>query len=326
MHLGYARLAGPRGSGSGVSFQGALPWAVLVASVFASPWPARARENLETESLLANVIQQAAMEAQGGLLPSQDWAVLPQVGYSPAKGINAGVKFTDRNATSERLTLDVEANYALELQQNARMAVVAPHFFDDMVIAALEGEYLYDPTKEFFGLGNNDVGPDPQSTNGYRLLSGLATLAVRPLPRLTLAVTAGVTNVQITRGRLEDSTPSTADAFPDLVGLHGGYTNPIAFSIVYNNREEITRSTRGWNLIAKIQHVDHALGNEFQFTRYILDASYLYPLLTRRRVLGLRVGGEYIDSKRREVPFYEYSSLGGRLALTQRGAVARQIR
>jgi outer membrane protein assembly factor BamA len=285
--------------------------ALLVASVFVTPLLARARENLETETLLANVIQQAAMEAEGGLLPSQGWAVLPQIGYSPAKGINAGVKFTDRNATPERLTVDTEGNYAVEGQQNVRMAVVAPHFFHDTLIAALEGEYLYDPTKEFFGLGNNNVGPDPESTNGYRLFSGLATLAVRPLPQLTLALTAGVTNVRITHGRLEDSTPSTGEAFPDLVGIHGGYTNPIAFSIVYNNREEITRPTRGWNLILKIQSVDHALGSEFQFTRYILDASYLYPLLTRRQVLGLRIGGEYIDAKSREIPFYEYAALGG---------------
>jgi outer membrane protein assembly factor BamA len=261
--------------------------------------------------LLANVIQQSTMEAQGELPRSQTWALLPQIGYSPSKGINGGIKFTDRNATAERLTLDVEAITAAELQQQVRMALVAPHLFDDTVIAALEGEFLYDPTKEFFGLGNNSVGPDPESTNGYRLLSGLATLAVRPLPRLTLGLTAGVTNVQITTGRLEDSTPSTGKAFPDLVGIHGGYTDPIAFSIVYNNREEITRPTRGWNVILKIQHVDHALGSDFEYTRYILDASYLYPLLTRRQVLGLRVGGEYIDAKSRELPFYEEAALGG---------------
>lgn len=30
-----------------------------------------------------------------------------------------------------------------------------------------------------------------------------------------------------------------------------------------------------------------------------------------RQVLGLRVGGEFIDAKRRNVPFYELASLGG---------------
>jgi outer membrane protein assembly factor BamA len=270
-----------------------------------------ARENLETERLLADVIAQSAMEASGQLPRSQGWAILPQVGYSPEKGPNAGIKFTDRNATSARMTIDVEGAYALKRQQSARLALVAPHFFEDRLILALEAAYGFDPTKEFFGLGNNNVGPDPLSTNEYRPISTLATIAVRPLPRWMLAFTGGFTDVRIARGRLEDDTPSTVDAFPDLVGIQGGYTNPIGFSIVYNNREEITRPTRGWNLVAKVQHVNRQLGNDFQFTRYILDASYLYPLLTRRQVLGLRVGGEYIDAKSGQVPFYEMASLGG---------------
>jgi outer membrane protein assembly factor BamA len=188
---------------------------------------------------------------------------------------------------------------------------VAPHFFDDTLIAAIEGKYSLDPTKEFFGLGNNEVGPDPLSTHEYRLLSLLGTVAVSPFPRLTLALTGGFTDVRIRRGKLENSTPSTVDVFPELTGIRGGRTNPIAFSIVFNDREEITRPTRGWNLIAKVQHVNRQLGNDFQFTRYIGEASYLYPLMTRRQVLGLRVGGEFIDSKGRQVPFYELSSLGG---------------
>jgi len=285
---------------------------VVVASVgLLISRPALARENLGTERLLSDVIQQGAMERAGEIPASQGWAVLPQLGYSPDKGPNGGIKFTDRNATAARMTLDLEGSYALKRQQNASVAVVAPHFFDDTLIATLEGQYSLDPTKEFFGLGNNEVGPDPLTTHESRLLSLLATVAVRPFPRLTLAITGGFTDVRIRRGRLEDATPSTVDVFPDLVGIHGGRTNPLAFSIVFNSREEITRPTRGWNLIAKVQHVNRQLGNDFQFTRYIGEASYLYPLMTRRQVLGLRVGGEFIDSKARQLPFYEFSSLGG---------------
>jgi outer membrane protein assembly factor BamA len=273
--------------------------------------PALARENLETERLLADVIQQGEMEKEGSIPRSQGWAVLPQVGYSPEKGPNGGIKFTDRNATASRLTIDFEGGYALKGQQTVAFAVLAPHLLDDVVIAAIQGEYAYDPTKEFFGLGNNDVGPDPLSTNSYRPFSALATLAIRPMRRLNAAFTIGLSYVQIGEGVLEDSTPSTEEAFPDLVGIKGGWSNPISFSLVYTNREEITRPTRGWNLIAKVQHVNKNLGSDYQFTRFIADASYLYPFLTRRQVLGLRVGGEYIDAKSREVPFYEFASLGG---------------
>jgi len=285
---------------------------VIAFALFATaPHLALGGENLETERLLSDVIQQSAMERTGELSPSQGWAILPQIGYSPEKGPNAGIKFTDRNATAARMTIDLEGSYALKRQQNASVAVLAPHLFDDRLIAAFEGRYSFDPTKEFFGLGNNDVGPDPLSTHEIRIFSALATLAARPFPRLTLALTGGFTDVRIRHGELEDSTPATVEAFPDLTGIHGGRTNPIAFSIVFNNREEITRPTRGWNLIAKVQHVNRALGNDFQFTRYIGEASYLYPLMTRRQILGLRVGGEFIDSKARGLPFYELSTLGG---------------
>ena len=117
--------------------------------------------------------------------------------------------------------------------------------------------------------------------------------------------------MHIGAGDLEGSTPSTPAAFPDLVGIQGGYANPIALSLVYNNREEITRPTRGWNLTLKVHHVDRVFESDYQFTRYIVDASYLYPLLTRRQVIGLRVGGHYIDTNNRNTPFYELASLGG---------------
>ncbi len=285
-----------------------IGWLLAIALSGSS---ALAGENLETERLLADVIQQGAMGVQGGATPNQRWALLPEIGYSPEKGPNGGIKFTNRDATPAGLTIDLEGGYALRKQQNASLAIVAPHFLNDTVIVALQGQYAYDPTKEFFGLGNNNVGPDPLSTNAYRLFSALATIAYRPIPRLTAALTLGFSHVHIGTGDLEDSTPSTPAAFPDLVGINGGYSNPIAFSLVYNNREEITRPTRGWNLMVKVQHVDRALGSDYQFTRYIADASYLYPLLTRRQVIGLRVGGQYIDTKSRSTPFYEFASLGG---------------
>ena len=55
--------------------------------------------------------------------------------------------------------------------KNAGVTLVAPHFFEDQLILAVEGDYMLDPTKEFFGLGNNRVGPDPLSTHSIRLRS-----------------------------------------------------------------------------------------------------------------------------------------------------------
>lgn len=68
---------------------------------------------------------------------------------------------------------------------------------------------------------------------------------------------------------------------------------------------------RGWSVVASIDHVDKSLGSDFQFTRYTFEASYLLPLLTRRQVFGLRVGGTYLDGDIDDIPFYELAYLGG---------------
>ncbi|MGH7896990.1 MAG: hypothetical protein ACREQQ_03510, partial [Candidatus Binatia bacterium] len=210
---------------------------------FATPiGPSRAfgGENLTTERMLAECIQGGARATDGETPVAGKWAILPQVGYSPDRGANAGIKFTDRDATPARLTIDLDGSYAVKRQQHAGLTVVAPHLFEDKLILALEGDYLFDPTKEFFGLGNNSVGPDPLSTHEHRSLSLLGTIAALPHPRVTLALTAGFSDTRIRRGRLEDDTPSTLDAFPTLAGTGGGRANPLAFSLVFNNREDIT--------------------------------------------------------------------------------------
>ena len=155
------------------------------------------------------------------------------------------------------------------------------------MVAILEGAYLEDPTHEFFGLGNNKVGPDPLSAHGLQTVQGLFTLALRPLPRLILAGTFGHSDAYVRRGKLVGDTPATMDAFPNLAGLGRTRTNPVSFSIVYNNRVDVTRPTRGWSLTAKIQHVSPELGGDHRFTRYILDASYLLPLVTGRQAASV---------------------------------------
>ncbi len=236
-------------------------------------------------------------------------ALLPDVGYSPETSGKFGVKFTDRDIRG--LTLDVSADYAIKGQEKARFALVAPALFDGRVMLLAGGEAKTDPQVEFFGLGNNDVGPDELSTNRYTRNNARLAVAFRLDPRLLAVISGEFNNVRIKRGDVSGDTPSTVDAFPGLVGIHGGQTSPIGVALVYDDRDEVTRPIKGWNVIAKYQRVDKALGNRFEFNRWMLDASYLFPLPTRRQVLGIRAAGEYIDSRRRGTPFFELSALGG---------------
>ena len=250
-------------------------------------------------------------EEEGGG-PGGRIAILPQIGYSPEKGGNGGIKLTDRDLYG--LTLDASALAAQHGQVKGKVKLFAPNLFGGWLILAGTGLFEIDPSKRFFGLGNNEVPDDEELTrNRYQrqMLSLLA--AIRLTRRVTLAMTGGYNLVDIGHGSQTstDEKPITGHEFPNMAGVRGGKTNPLAFSLIYNDRDEVTRPTRGWNAIAKAELVAPALWNDFAYRRYIFEASYLYPLLTRRQVIGVRLGGEYVDSDRREVPFFELSSLGG---------------
>lgn len=239
------------------------------------------------------------------------WAILPQVGVSPEKGPNGGVKLTDRDFTPLDLTLDLQATLAAKGQQHVDGVLVSPKLGTDLLMLLAEGEFYTDPAKEFFGLGNNYVGPDELSTNRYERLTGTLGIGARLSRGFALIASGAYDEIDIRRGHREGSTPSTVDRFPDLVGIRGGRTNPLSLSLLFNNRQDLTRPTRGWSVIAKATWVPRGLGNDFSYRRYLLDAGYLYPLLTRRQVVGLHFGGQYLDGGARDVPFYELSSLGG---------------
>ena len=236
-------------------------------------------------------------------------AILPDIGYSPEAGAKGGLKFTDRDIRG--LTLDLSGSVAMKGQYKGRFSLVAPDLLDGWLIALAGAEYKTDPRVEFFSLGNNEVGPDEISTNRYSRTNARLALAVRLESRLLAVVSGEYNNIDISRGHLDDGVPATIDLFPNLVGIHGGQTSPFSIALIFDDRDEVMRPVKGWNVMLKYQRIDKAFGNRFEFNRYIAEASYLYPLVTRRQVLGFRVAGEWIDGRARGTPFFEYSSLGG---------------
>lgn len=271
-----------------------------------------AREDLRRERAIAEVMR-TLNDDEAKDRTSKSWAILPQVGFSPDQGVNAGIKFTDRNLFNRGLTLDLDGVVAMEGQQDYKGMLVHPDLAGGRLLTVVEAGFFSDPTEEFFGLGSNRLGPDPISTHKLRSTGGSVTLAWRLRKELALAFGVGYRNVEVSRGKAskDPPVPFTPDLFPNLTGIEGGNTLPLSFSLILNNRKDITRPTRGWSVVASIQHVDKSLGSDFQFTRYSFQASYLFPLLTRRQVLGLRGGGTYVDGDIEEIPFYELPFLGG---------------
>jgi outer membrane protein assembly factor BamA len=195
--------------------------------------------------------------------------------------------------------------------------LIQPNLGEGRLMTILRTAFFSDKTEEFFGLGNNDLGPDPVSTHKFQSIGGSATLAWRLREQLSLAFGIGFWRADVTDGKASEDplVPFTRTFFPNLTGIDGGDTVPLSLSLIFNNRKDITRPTRGWSLLASVAHVDKSLGSDFQYTRYSFEASYLLPLLTRRQVFGLRVGGTYIDGEIEDIPFYELAYLGGNRTL-----------
>lgn len=291
-----------------------LKWLGLVAGLFCCvlTGEVRARDDLHKELAIMDIMRTLRAEDGAGT-QWKSWAMLPQVGYSPDKGINAGLKFTDRDFFGSGLTLDLDAVVAIKGQQSYQFMLVQPNLGESRLMTILETAFFLDQTEEFFGLGNNDLGPDPISTHKLKSIGGSATFAWRLWEHLYLAFGVGFWRTDVTDGKSSDdfAVPFTRTLFPDLAGINGGDTVPLSFSLIFNNRKDITRPTRGWSLVASIAHVDEWLKSDFQFTRYSFEASYLLPLLTRRQVFGMRIGGTYIDGEIEDIPFYELAYLGG---------------
>jgi outer membrane protein assembly factor BamA len=314
--------------------------AVVIAAAIGAPAGALAHwDNIENERTLVEILQEKRLEdaIERGDSSKRDvsaeelekeqreqqtpeeqgkkkgrFAILPEIGFSPEKGANGGIKLTDRDFMG--LTIDLSAAAAMEGQYKGRFTVVAPDLADEWLLLLLGSEFRIDPTKEYFGLGNNDVGPDELSTHEHQLINARAALGLRLTRRFTVVGSIEYNEVQIHEGDRkddDDDNPFTQELFPELSGINGGKTSPLSVALIFNDRDDVTRPTRGWNAIVKYQRSDEWMDNRFEFQRFIGEISYLYPLIWQRQVIGVRAGGEYVQERNGRLPFFELSSLGG---------------
>jgi outer membrane protein assembly factor BamA len=280
-------------------------WLCIPASI-------EARNTLGTERSIGELIQSKASSGAAASQPDRgSLGVLPQLGYDPEQGPKAGIKFVGRNLGGTGLTLDFNMTAALKGQQSYSIGVLHAELFNGRLITALNAGFFSDPTREFFGLGNNEVGSMPLSTHRVQRIDSEFTVAWRLFEPFAVALSAGYRNMQIGRGTARDAIPFTVDAFPNLTGVDGGHTIPLTLSLIYNSRHDVTRPTRGWSLIAEVEYVNRSLGSDFEFTRLSLDVSYLLPLMTRRQLLAFRLDGVHMLGDLDDIPFYELTELGG---------------
>lgn len=298
--------------------------------------PAAAIEELEAEQSIADLLpSQFPGEGRVHDVKTRRWAVLPQLGYGPDTGPLGGIKYSHRDLSRTGASFDLDATYALNEQQAIKLAVTSPLLQDGRWLLSLRARYHFDPQRDFFGLGNNELldceddfdperchcepgdprYPDcpeggPYSTHEFQDLAGALTVSWRPFERVAFNLGVGLRQVHIRDGDRLDEIAYTPVKFPDLSGIEGGVVNPLALSLVWNSRDDVMRPTRGWRIILKIIHANQAF-SDFKFTRYIADAGYLRAFDDGRYIFGARVNGEWVDSRQDRIPFWELSELGG---------------
>jgi outer membrane protein assembly factor BamA len=281
---------------------------LMVALVVGLAAAAHADDELITQRQISDLIPEHHGESSS---TSKNWAVLPEVGYSPDQQLNGGFKFTGRDLTPSDLTVDAEFNAAMGRQLGVDAALLAPHLLSRRVVNLDEYHYYLSPNRAFFGVGNNHVR-SPLSVHSLERQRALVTFGYHVLDDLVVAVSGGPRQTRISRSSAATaSRPATQDTFAGLTGIGGGRTNPLILSVIYNSRKSITRPTEGVSAIATVEHVNLNLGNDYYFTRYTADASYLHPIVSRNQILGVHVGGEYISGNGHQVPFFELASMGG---------------
>ncbi|HZR84327.1 MAG TPA: BamA/TamA family outer membrane protein [Candidatus Binatia bacterium] len=280
----------------------------LAIALFANA-PARADESTRIERAIAEGLAQD-VEEEHRLEAETPWTIFPQIGYDPESQLNGGVKFRTTDLFDTGFFFDVNTVLSINRRQEATITLGDPHIGDTPYLSYVNVGGYMDDSKEFFGLGNNDVGPDPVSNENIRRIAGAAAFGMHLLDG-QLAITGSLTPrwTKVGRGQ-SHKTPSTTTLFPDLPGIRGGWTSEMAVSAVFSTRRSVARPTQGWVLLFKTAYVP-SLGSDFEYTRLLFDASYLYPLLTRRQVLGVRLGGEALLGPSDRIPFYELSYLGG---------------
>jgi outer membrane protein assembly factor BamA len=282
----------------------AVAWLAVAAPVaHATP-----ENDLDPENLISDSLPSRATtsETEGRRLP---FAIFPQAGYGPATGPKAGVKFEGRDLFGGSTVGDVNLLVALKQQQKATVNVGNPELGSFMLFGT--AAWYTDPSVEFFGLGNNELGPDPLSNHEMRRARLGVTVGYRILRKFAVVLAAFYRDTNVLNGN-NDDTPSTQRFAPGLAGVRGGPSNYLSAALVYNSRDDLVRPTEGWEVIVKYLNADHALFNrDTDYQKLILDVSYIQPLVWRRQVIALHMNTEVVFADDEDIPFFELSSLGG---------------
>jgi hypothetical protein len=256
--------------------------------------------------------------------------VLPIASYQTGLGATIGARLVDFDVFGEHEHLTAEASYGGSYRASALVGLDSGRRFRALTLGA-GATFIRRPSDPFYGIGNNDVGPQPAMpidarsdatayATYYRYQELRASVAAdeRVTHDLHVALLGAFTD--LTYGTSTKATPITE--IYDEMGLVG-FTSGVRH--LYGELElrwDTRRRASVWEPIDL--HATGSLARTFvgrlhrvdggaDFWHYGGELQHYIRFAPGPRVLVLRFYGEGVTGGRDEVPFTELPMLGGDL-------------
>jgi len=174
----------------------------------------------------------------------------------------------------------------------------------------LSGELsYYDLAFNYYGIGNN-TNKDVESHIQFPLWVFDEKALIRVVPNLFVGLRYRFTNLG--EVKLKDEEGNTAPYFAlPAEQRKGGISSGVGPALLYDGRDNVLATYRGNFVDAHMLFNGSALGSDYKFNRYQVDARHFRPLFgTNNTILALQFLGQYHSGT---VPFRELGGMGATL-------------
>lgn len=237
----------------------------------------------------------------------------PDITYNEIDGVGASFRMRRFFSSKASLALDVigSSEGAFDNEMVYAQRGIGPKeslFFRGQLA------YKTDLSTRFYGIGH-DTDEDDETSYVFRRGLAVASLGVQLPLYFAVEFQERIASYKVGPGRLDD-VPSARAAFPDVPGMRGRL-NVLTHRIrlTFDTRDSLATPTRGVFGEFIYDVADETLGSSVGFHRFGLFFTALFPKLGKTLITVVRVGGWLIEGD--DVPFFELSSLGGKI--TNRG-------
>jgi hypothetical protein len=239
----------------------------------------------------------------------------PQITWNEIDG--GGALFRMRRSYSVDASLSVDAgsttNGAHVYDFKYEQARLGPH---ELLFVRARGRYQTDLTARFYGIGN-DTDKDAQSSYTFRRSEGNVALGVQTPWYVRLEFAELLSTSSVGRGQVSGLSSAKRD-FPDVPGMDDRVDLlSHRITLTLDTRDAVTCTTRGVFVQAFYEVADATLGSDVYFQRLGLTASGTISYFENRLATAARIAARFVSGG--NVPFYELSSVGGKMSLRSYG-------